>query len=76
MASPTFIDEEDNVKTLYYSCPVRFIPDSVWSFLKYRYYHERHPSVPFPSLDDLSPRYAMAEAQYDGYLSTYMLETR
>ncbi len=83
MAVPTMVDEEkfldSNGKPYvmvkkFWSCPVKFIPGSVWSFLKYRAFHERHPSAPFPTLEKTSPRYLQAEAVYDIELSKLMVE--
>jgi hypothetical protein len=69
MATPTMIDEEiinnEKVISRYWSCPVKFIPNSVWSFLKYKAYHEKHPGAPFPDLDTISPRYLKAETVFE-----------
>lgn len=79
MATPTMVDEEidvngENVVTKFWSCPVNFIPESVWVFLKYRSFHERHPSAPFPELDETSPRYLKAESVFDAEYMKYISE--
>lgn len=72
MAVPTMVDEtiEGEIKTVtrFWSCPVKFIPDSVWSFLRYRDFHEKHPGARFPGLDEISPRYLQAEREYEAEL--------
>jgi len=65
MAKPTMIDEEDGVKRIFWSCPVRFVPSSVWSFIAYNNFYHKHPSAPFPKYEDISPRYRLAEIAYD-----------
>lgn len=85
MATPTIADEErlldkDNKpyvrRTLFWSCPVRFIPPSVWSFLQHRTFYERHPSSPFPRFGDVASRYLQAEATFEVELSKLMMEDR
>lgn len=74
MSKPTMIDEEDNVQKIFWSCPVKFIPDSIWSFLSCKAFHEKHPSAVFPSIDDVSPRYSAAETLFDYELSRCIME--
>lgn len=60
MCKPTMVDDEDG--TYYWSCPIRFIPQSVWDFVRiHKFYHD-HPSAVFPSFDQVSPRYLQAES--------------
>ena len=61
MASPTMIDEENGIKTMYWSCPIRFIPNSIFEFVKRYKFHEQHPSAFFPAFENVSPRYLQAE---------------
>jgi hypothetical protein len=68
MATPTLIQEEGGVVMKFWSCPIRFIPASVWSFMRYQAFYKKHPSAPFPGLDSLSPRYSKAEAIFDAEL--------
>lgn len=85
MATPTFADEEKYldkegkpyvVQTLYWSCPVKFIPTSVWAFLQHRSFYEKHPSAPFPSLENVGPRYLQAESFFDIEYARYLTDAR
>ena len=68
------VDEDDNVRTIFWSCPIKFIPESVWSFLQCKSFYEKHPSSPFPSIDNVSPRYTKAEAIFEYEFSRSMAE--
>jgi len=65
MATPTMVDDEAGVVTEYWSCPVRFIPSSIWKFLEYLHFYQKHPSAPFPKLEDVSERFMQAERLFD-----------
>lgn len=84
-ATPTMADEErlldkygkiHIMRTLFWSCPTKFVPDSVWSFLRQRTFYERHSSAPFPALEDISPRYLQAEAIFDLEYTRYLTDER
>lgn len=72
MATPTMVDESDGIIVKYWSCPVRFVPDSIWSFIKIRNFYNEHPSAPFPSYDKCSPRWLKAESIFNKELNGYM----
>lgn len=74
MARPTMVDEIDGVRNEFWSCPVRFIPGSVWSFLQYKLFYERHASAHFPTFDEVSPRYLRAEMIFEAELSRFLTE--
>lgn len=59
MCKPTMVDDEEDVR--YWSCPIRFIPQSVWDFIRVQKFYQDHPSSPFPSFNQVSPRYLQAE---------------
>jgi hypothetical protein len=63
------VDEENGVTRQFWSCPVRFIPESVCSFITHYRYYQSHPSAAFPSLEKVSPRYRQAEIVYEGALA-------
>jgi len=56
----------------YWSCPVKFIPSSVWSFVKIRKFYHDHPSSPFPAYERVSPRWSESEKILDTELMQYM----
>ena len=62
MALPTFCDEDNSTIYQYWSCPIRFVPNSVWEFVKMVKFYENHPSSPFPEYRKVSPRYLQAES--------------
>lgn len=62
MALPTFVDETDIEVNQYWSCPIRFVPDSVWSFAKMFKFYENHPNSKFPEYRKVSQRYLQAES--------------
>lgn len=62
MARPTMIDYENGIRINYWSCPINFVPDSIWSFIRNRNFYELHPSSPFPKIQNVSPRYLQAES--------------
>jgi len=74
MANPTMVDEEGGVRTNFWSCPVQFIPSSVWEFLKCQSFFEKHPSAKFPGIDEVSPRYLAAERIYDTEFNSCLME--
>jgi hypothetical protein len=74
MSSPTMIDENGDVVSMFWSCPVKFSPQSVWSFLHCRNFYEKHPYSPFPPIDKVSPRYIRAEYVFENELSRYICE--
>lgn len=74
ISKPTMIDEENGVKRIFWSCPVRFIPDSVWSFISIYNFYQRHPHAPFYNHDSISPRFRLAEAVYQRALDEYIQE--
>lgn len=61
MSIPTMVDEDEKIKRIFWSCPIRFIPDSVWSFTSIYLFYQNHPQSLFPKYDNVSPRYLMAE---------------
>jgi len=65
MARPTMVFEEEGIKRIYWSCPVKFVPDSVWSFIRHYNFYRRHQTAPFFQFDDVSPRYRLAENIYE-----------
>lgn len=71
MALPTFVDDDG---TKYWSCPNKFIPDSVWCFIKIRLFYNDHPSSPFPSYDKISPRWLAAETILNKELLSFQRE--
>jgi hypothetical protein len=72
MSSPTMVDDEE--KKMYWSCPVNFIPQSVWYFLENKLYYSKHPSAPFPNREKVSPRYLKAENIFDSEFAQCMKE--
>lgn len=73
MATPTMVDEENGMVTKYWSCPVKFIPSSVLEFLQCVAFYSKHPSAPFPAIDEISPRYMLAERLYEYNLLNFAL---
>jgi hypothetical protein len=74
MHRPTMVDEENGIRTLFWSCPVRFIPSSVLSFIAEHRFYQSHPSAPFPKREHVSPKYAAAEIIYESALREYSQE--
>jgi len=72
MATPTMVDEDKETIKKFWSCPVRFIPDSVHYFIKCFTFYQSHPSSPFPTIDEVSPRYLQAE----NILNSELLQNR
>lgn len=69
MAVPTMTDEENDMR--FWSCPVKFVPNSVWEFIHIREFYKSHPSSPFPHYKNLSPRYEIAEVIFDKSIAEY-----
>lgn len=76
MSAPTMIDIDNNIVIKYWSCPVKFVPSSVWSFVKIRNYYNNHPSAPFPSFNNVSPRWLQAENILNAEMNNYIKEHR
>ena len=74
MAKPTMIDETDTEKKVFWSCPIRFVPDSIWEFIRIHKFYQDHTSASFPAFDDVSPRYLQAESFLNSELSRLRLE--
>ena len=62
MYKPTMVDDDGDIVINYRSCPIKFVPDSVWEFVKMRTFYQKYPSSPFPKYDNVSPRYLKAES--------------
>jgi hypothetical protein len=73
MQAATFADEENGMTIIYHSCPLRFIPDSVISFISHYDYIKNFSSV-MPKYNDLSPRFKQALHFFENQLSTYTSE--
>ena len=48
----------------FYACPIKFIPESVYSFIEMYDYYEKYPNSA-PSFDDVNPRYLQALKLYE-----------
>lgn len=71
MATPTFGDETPELAIYYYSCPVRFIPSSVYDFLAEYDYMKKFVGSPIPRYSDLSPRFRQAMVQFENCLNEF-----
>lgn len=69
MSTPTMVDDSNGKIIKYWSCPVNFVPDSVWSFVKKRNFYQEHPSASFPSYNNCSPRWLKAESIFNKELN-------
>lgn len=72
MSVPTFFEVVDGIKINYWSCPVKFVPNSIWHFIKVRNYYSNHPSAPFPCFDNVSPRWLAAEQIFNSEINSYL----
>jgi len=77
MFQPTFLEESsDEVDgkivttiTKYWNCPIKFIPNSMATFMsEYSYYKEFSGAV-MPSYDDLNPKFKEALRYYNEELA-------
>jgi hypothetical protein len=68
MSKPTMVDEDNDYKTIFWSCPIKFVPDSIWEFVKMYSFYQNHPSSPFPKYENISPRYLKAEQIFNSEL--------
>jgi len=72
MSIPTMVDEDKETIRKFWSCPIRFIPSSIHSFIKCFSFYQNHPSSPFPNIENISPRYLEAE----NILNSELLQNR
>lgn len=60
---------EDGVKYVYDRCLIRFIPSSVYKFIKIYDYYCKFTSAPMPAFTDVSPRFLLAYTYYESKLN-------
>lgn len=58
-------DERDGTRFMYWSCPVRFVPDNVWEFIRVYNYHEKFQSAKMPDYANVNPRFLAAAEYYE-----------
>lgn len=84
MSLPAFVDDgvtlilnhkeyKPKRQNLYWNCPVKFVPDNVWGFLKMHNIIKTFPNIQLPPYDKINPRFLDAiyyyESKYNEYLS-------
>jgi len=57
MDVPVVREITGGIEYRYWSCPVNFIPLSIWKFYDLYKFHKDFPSAPFPSYKKVSPRF-------------------
>jgi hypothetical protein len=70
MSEPVF--EEDGVR--YWNCPVRFIPESVLTFIDIYDYHKQFTNVIMPSYENTSVRFIRAAKYFESKYSDMVIE--
>lgn len=59
-----------------WNCPMRFVPQSVWTFARQRQYHEDFPGAAMPGLSDVSFRWLLFYWQYKSEYNAAVEEVR
>lgn len=75
LKQPTLIEEENNIRYLYWNCPIKFIPKSISQFMIIYDYYKDFPSAQMPSINDVSYRFLFATKYYDMKYNEYYSET-
>jgi hypothetical protein len=65
---PIAKEDEDGIRYNYFSCPVRFIPASLTSFISLLDFYRDFPSAKMPDFDNVSMRFFMAYRYYNAKL--------
>lgn len=76
MSVPTYAEEENGEQLAIMSCPIRFIPGSVLSFLEHYDYAKSFPGTPMPAFDRLAPRFKEAMRYYESQMTTMAEELK
>jgi len=74
MAEPTFAEKINGIEYKYWNCPVKFIPDSIYGFLKIYDYYKTFPGAKISSYDNVSARFLKATQYYNVQYSEAMDE--
>lgn len=69
---PTFYDLQNGILYKYWNCPVKFIPDSVFEFLKIRNYYQKYQGAQMPSFDEVDNRFLTMDSFYTNELNLNM----
>jgi len=83
MSLPTFVDDGIHLifdhkdykpkrQNCYWNCPVKFVPDNVWGFLKMYNTIKAFPSIQLPAFDDMHPRFLTAMYYYESHYNEYL----
>lgn len=59
---------------VYWNCPIKFVPDSVWQFLSLHAYHKDFPSAPMPAYREVSSRFFQAYTFYNSKYNQFREE--
>jgi hypothetical protein len=54
--------DEDGVLS---HCPVRYVPNSIYDFMRSYKFHKDFPGAPMPSYDEINPRWLEAANVYE-----------
>lgn len=67
VAEPTLAYQSDKETVQYWNCPVRFIPNSILSFLNEFMYYKNMNTAPPIAYRDLCPKYREAAKMYESF---------
>lgn len=69
-----YIEQEGREKTIFWNCPRKFIPDSIYGFKLIYDYYKGHPGAGMPEITDVSYRYLLAERMFESFIGEYQLQ--
>lgn len=70
LKQPTFKDMINGVLYQYWNCPVKFIPNSVYEFLRIKNFYSRYPGASMPDFENISPRFLLMDEIYTNELNS------
>lgn len=74
VAVPILEEKENGIHYIYKRCPVRFIPKSIYQFMKIYNYHKNFPGALMPTFSKVNPRFVEASNYYDAKFADYTKE--
>jgi len=65
------VEQENGIEYYYYNCPLQFVTNNVWDFMKEYKYHKDFPSAGMPSFRNCNPRWILAVNYLETKISEY-----
>lgn len=76
MQQPVFEEIENDEHNKYWNCPINFIPDSIYSFMRLYDYSKSFPGAFMPAFNKVSPRFINAHTYFEMKYNEFLIEAQ